>query len=78
MRAKDGRDVVVCEIDPLKGWKRSWNGFRVMPMELAAPGETSSSRLRNSRSYASSIRRDENGAMSPTAAISTSSSIFRR
>ncbi len=38
MRAKGmGADVIVTEIDPLKGLEAVMDGFRVMPMELAAP-----------------------------------------
>lgn len=38
MRAKGmGADVVVTEIDPLKGLEAVMDGFRVMPMEQAAP-----------------------------------------
>jgi adenosylhomocysteinase len=38
MRARGmGADVVVTEIDPLKGLEAVMDGFRVMPMELAAP-----------------------------------------
>jgi adenosylhomocysteinase len=38
MRAKGmGADVVVIEIDPLKGLEAVMDGFRVMPMEQAAP-----------------------------------------
>jgi adenosylhomocysteinase len=37
MRAKGlGADVVVTEIDPVKGLEAVMDGFRVMPMELAA------------------------------------------
>ena len=32
-----GADVIVTEIDPLKGLEAVMDGFRVMPMELAAP-----------------------------------------
>jgi adenosylhomocysteinase len=38
MRAKGmGADVIVTEIDPLKGLEAVMDGFRVMPMEQAAP-----------------------------------------
>lgn len=38
MRAKGmGADVIVTEVDPLKGLEALMDGFRVMPMELAAP-----------------------------------------
>ncbi len=38
MRAKGmGADVIVTEIDPLKGLEAVMDGFRVMPMEEAAP-----------------------------------------
>jgi adenosylhomocysteinase len=38
MRAKGmGADVVVTEIDPLKGLEAVMDGFRVLPMEVAAP-----------------------------------------
>ena len=38
MRARGmGADVIVTEIDPLKGLEAVMDGFRVMPMELAAP-----------------------------------------
>ena len=38
MRAKGmGADVIVTEIDPLKGLEAVMDGFRVMPMEKAAP-----------------------------------------
>jgi adenosylhomocysteinase len=38
MRAKGmGADVIVTEVDPLKGLEAVMDGFRVMPMELAAP-----------------------------------------
>jgi adenosylhomocysteinase len=38
MRAKGmGADVIVTEIDPLKGLEAVMDGFRVMPMESAAP-----------------------------------------
>jgi len=38
MRAKGmGADVIVTEVDPLKGLEAVMDGFRVMPMEKAAP-----------------------------------------
>lgn len=38
MRAKGmGADVIVTEVDPLKGLEAVMDGFRVMPMEQAAP-----------------------------------------
>jgi adenosylhomocysteinase len=38
MRARGmGADVVVTEVDPLKGLEAAMDGFRVMPMEQAAP-----------------------------------------
>jgi adenosylhomocysteinase len=38
MRAKGmGADVIVAEVDPLKGLEAVMDGFRVMPMEQAAP-----------------------------------------